>query len=135
MRWTIIPPRLSAFLPVNDDVAAAEDGAGVGVVRGAGRVVVDDGPVAFVPDLDPQLVDAETVDRRQQETVVAAAVDGATPFVLSSRAADDQPFVRRRVEVEVRRPKLELGVARRHGCPFGVPRDETERRRAGPRRL
>ena len=117
---------------MNLDAAAAQRlrVGGVDVVGSAGDVVVHGGHRGLVPDADAELVGRAVIER-DEEAVRAAAVDRAAALVLRGRTADDEPVVRRGLEVEA--GELELRVAGRRGLVLQVLRVGAERAFAGRR--
>ena len=63
------------------------------------------------------------------------AVHRSGSLVLSSRSSNYQPVVHGTVEVEVRCPELELGVASRSGCAVFVLRHKAEAGFSGQARI
>ena len=118
---------------VHHDAAAADDlrVCRVDVLRSSSHVVVNNGAVCLVPNLDAELVHATAtvhlaIRRGEQEAEVAAAIDGAETFVLRLGTRDDKPLIRRALEVKVGEVQLELGLARGNGCALLVLRHKAE---------
>jgi len=107
---------------MDDNRATADFGRGVVVVVTCAKAVVVYDVLTTVgvllpPDLYSEPIDVEWVGRddlgvdcREQEPVLALAVNGAGAPVFSPCSSDYQPIVGVRVEVEVGNLELELGL-------------------------
>ena len=131
MRRLTVYATVAASL-VNDNAAATECGGRIAIVVESHLVVIDNGVgVVLVPDFDSELIHSSPtadlpVNRREQEAVVAPAVDCAGSLVLRSRARHDQPLVDSAMEVEIGYFELKLRFAGRDVGSLLVLRDEAE---------
>lgn len=89
---------------VNDDITSTKDRLGIaGIVR-AHLVVVDHRGGVLIPDFDSELIAPAaainvSINCRQHESVIAAAVNSARAFELSARPGDHQPIVSCTLEI------------------------------------
>src|SRR5262245_25890824 len=116
---------------MNHDATSPDSSRWVGRVIVSHLVVVNDRPGGAVPDLDPEPIHPPTtgelpIDGGQHEAVVAGPIDRPEALILGLRSGNHQPVVGCAVEVEVRDPELELGLAGGDVCSLLVLGNETE---------